>query len=97
MSDDTLGLEILAYRDLTIWPDCSGELLKLGDEPMISAMELTFVAIVRAHADNELVRGLVLAREESASPQYVRVGMFQVREQAEFETRRWNIETIIVV
>lgn len=95
-----IGQEVLVQRDLelSIWPDCTGELVRFIDgKPTIREIELTLLAVGRAHSDQGIVRGLMLARKEPRKEQYMRVAMFQVRDRGEFLIQNWDIEIITVI
>jgi hypothetical protein len=84
--------------ELSIWPDCTGELLRFIDgRPTIPEMELTLLAVGRAHLDYGIVRGLILVRPEPSKKHYMRVAMFQVRDGGDFFIQDWDIQIIKVI
>ncbi|WYZ44613.1 hypothetical protein EsH8_VII_001049 [Colletotrichum jinshuiense] len=84
---------------LLIWPDCVGDIVRY-DQGNVGLMEIdmTFIAIGRAHTDDGIIRGLMLLRDKAGeSSDYRRVGMFQARDEGEFMVGDWGIEDAVVI
>ncbi|KAH6884912.1 hypothetical protein B0T10DRAFT_462606 [Thelonectria olida] len=61
-------------------------------------VELTFIAVGRAHTDHGVIRGLMLLRDKAGeSSGYRRVGVFQARDEGGFKVENWCIEEAVVI
>lgn len=90
----------LTWRDidLSIWPDCVGEIFEaVDDATAIKALDLdlTFLAIGVADWDHDIVRGLVLARENKKC--HRRVGFFQVCSKGSSLVADWETKAVRIL
>lgn len=94
VAPDTIAL-IRHDCELSIWPDCHGEFFEFLDNRIsLKSLKLTFVAIGRANWDQDIIRGLVLLRDDG---KYKRVGRFQVRDKDRFSVADWSVEVLCIV
>ncbi|KAF4468342.1 HET domain-containing [Fusarium albosuccineum] len=97
-SESHLAITKQNSKGLLIWPDCVGDIV-LCDQGNVRMMEveLTFIAVGRAHTDHGIIRGLMLLRDKSGeSSNYRRVGLFQAQDGGDFQVENWSVEEAIV-
>ncbi|KAH7145687.1 heterokaryon incompatibility protein-domain-containing protein [Dactylonectria estremocensis] len=83
-------------HELLIWPDCVSDIVhrEQGNAELVE-IELTLIAVGRAHTDHGIIRGLMLLRDTAKeSSDYRRVGMFQARDEGDFTVDNWGIEEV---